>query len=84
MTKEEFMEKYGDVEVTFSYYYKYVFHYTGTLEDGSSIEVEYGGNPDDIYRFEACVGDVETVRGLEPFSGGVYKDYQEIEGFYDY
>ena len=82
MTKDEFMKKYGHIEVKFSHYYKYVFTFGGTLPDGSKINVEYGGNSDDIYRFEASTDGTETVGGLDPFSGVIYNDGKEIEGFF--
>jgi hypothetical protein len=34
MTRAEFYAKYGDVEVTFSSYYKFTFTYAATLPDG--------------------------------------------------
>lgn len=84
MTKDEFIEKYGNVQVKFSRYYKYMFTFEGALDDGSVVEVECGGNSDDIYRFEVIPDAVETVAGLDPIVGIVYKDRQEIEGFDDY
>lgn len=84
MTREEFYAKYGNVEVTFSSYFKYTFNYTTTLPDGRQLEVFYGGNADDIYRHEVCSGGVETVLSLQPYSGCVYFGGEEMESFYDY
>jgi hypothetical protein len=85
MTKDEFYEKYGDVKVKFSDYYKYTFTYTGNLPDGGRISVEYGGNADQIYRHDVGADCEETVSSIEPYAGHVYdKDGKEVEGFYDY
>jgi len=64
MTRKEFYEKYGDVKVKFSSYYKYTFTYTGTLPDGGRISVDYGANADDIYRFEVGADCEEIIKFL--------------------
>ena len=84
VARDEFIDKYGSVEVKFSSYYKYTFTYTGTLPDGSKISVDVGGNSADIYRMSVSANDVETVYALDPHAGSVYKDGQVVEGFYDY
>jgi hypothetical protein len=74
MTKEEFIEKYGDVLVTFSSYYKYSFSFTGTFGD-QRIEVSIGGLE---------VGtESRSIRELDPTSGSVYENGKEVESFYD-
>jgi len=86
MTREEFYEKYGDVEVKFDSYYKYTFSYRGITPDGNVITCEYGGNIDDIYRHDVSRDGVETVRNLYPYAGNVYVNGNgiEIESFYDF
>lgn len=84
MTRREFYEKYGDVRVKFDNYYKYTFTFTATLPDGKSLTCGYGGNSDEIYRYEIRADSENTVRGLEPYTGAVYEDGKEVEGFYDY
>jgi len=84
MTRAEFYAKYGDVEVTFSSYYKYTFTYAATLPDGKRLTVGYGGNSDEIYRHEVATGCAEKVSSLEPYTGAVYEGTEEVEGFYDY
>jgi hypothetical protein len=84
ITRAEFYEKYGDVEVTFSSYYKYTFEYSATLDDGKRIVVSYGGNSDEVYRHEVSSGFTETINALGPYAGNVYADGNCIEGFYDY
>ena len=59
MTQEQIIEKYGDVVLDFTHYYKYVFYYIGTAEDGTTIFADFGGNGDDIYRAE--FGPKETL-----------------------
>lgn len=84
MTRKEFIEKYGDIEVTFSSYYKYTFTYRADLDDGSAINVSFGGNADEIYRFNVVNNDKSTVKDLDPYSGAIYKDSKEVCSFYDY
>ena len=85
MTKEEFIEKYGEVKVKFSSYYKYTFNYIGTLPDGNVISVDCGGNADDIYRYEVVPDMEETISSIDPYAGSVRdKDYKVIDQFYDY
>jgi hypothetical protein len=85
MTRQEFIEKYGDVKVKFSSYYKYTFTYTGTLPDGSTISIGYGGSADHIYRYEVGPDKEESVRFIYPYTGAVHdKDGQVIDEFYDY
>ena len=84
MTRQEFYDKYGQVKVKFSRYYKYTFTYTTTLPDGTHLSCDYGGNIDDIYRHDVCSDCEETVHNLQPYSGTVYSDGKEIEGFYNF
>lgn len=85
MTQKEFYEKYGDVKVKFSSYYKYTFTYTGNLPNGGRISVDYGANADDIYRFEVSADWEETINSLAPYAGTVYdKDGKKVDEFYDY
>lgn len=84
MTRAEFYAKYGDVEVTFSNYYKYTFTYAATLPDGKRLTVCYGGNSDEIYRHEVTTNGAEKVSSLQPYMGAVYEGMEEVEGFYDY
>jgi len=46
MTRDEFIAKYKDAEVTFSSYYKYTFVFSGHTSDGNAIAVHVGGNSD--------------------------------------
>ena len=80
----EFYDKYGHVEVTFSHYYKFVFSYNARLEDGSHIEVGYGGDAGEIYRFDLTNNEKMTVNGVYPYTGKVTKDGETIDEFYDY
>lgn len=84
MTREEFYEKYGDVKVTFSSYYKYTFTYSGVLPDGRKISVDTGGDASEIYRDSVTCGKEETINGLCPYAGRVYDGEQETDSFYDY
>lgn len=66
MTKEEVLEKYGDVPLRFSSYYKYSFRFSGLAEDGVKIFASIGGNADDIYRWEITPDKVITLNDDDP------------------
>jgi hypothetical protein len=84
MSKAEFLEKYGDVQVEFSSYYKYSFTFIGTAEDGAAVSVSVGGNADDIYRMEVVATYPETVRDLDAYSGDATLNGETVASFYDY
>jgi hypothetical protein len=52
MTAEQVNEKFKDVKVTFDSYYKFTFTFKGQSEDGYTLACLYGGNSDDIYRYD--------------------------------
>jgi hypothetical protein len=84
LTRSEFYAKYGDVSVKFSSYYKYTFAFSGVTKDGDKLVVGYGGNNEQIYRFD-CSADAEvTVMDLQPYEGYVMRDGVQIDSFYDY
>ena len=84
ITNEEFIALYGDVEVEFYSYYKYTFTYRGELPDGSVIFCDYGGNSDEVYRYEVNAGDKIAIKSVYPYAGRVIKDGEVVHEFYDY
>jgi len=90
LSEDEFLEKYAEVEVTFESYYKYAFKYVGYTDpgpDGLRIEVSYGGETSQIYRFELKAGHTvklgETAmsfyRGTaETISGEIVDEFYEF------
>ncbi len=84
LTRAEFYAKYGEVEVTFSSYYKYTFTFSALLPDGKLLSVDYGGSSDGIYRYEVTPGHKTTVTSLYPYAGRVYENGKEVESFYDF
>lgn len=84
ITKAEFYDKYGDVLVQFSGYYKYAFSYKATLPDGKRIVVDYGGNTGDIYRHDVSPEGLQAIRNLDPYAGTVYEGTKIVEEFYEY
>lgn len=81
--RELFMEKYGDLWVIFSSYYKYVFTFSGKTNKGKTINVHVGRDVDTIYRFEVTY-DLKKINNLDPYAGEVLDDQgNEIESFYD-
>jgi len=70
MNEIEALEFFKGVELKFSHYYKYSFHYVGK-KDGIEINVTMGGNSSDIYRTEYC--DMEIFEDLNYEEFNVYK-----------
>lgn len=62
MTEQEVVEKYGDVVLRFSSYYKFCFTFSGVAKDGAVIHATYGGDADEIYRYD--VSATHTVESL--------------------
>lgn len=87
MTRAEFYEKYKDVELSFSSYFKYTFTYKAELDDGLIVMARVGGDHDTIYRMNVSHEDKGTMYTLDPYAGEVYhKDNPNkiIDEFYDY
>lgn len=78
MTRQEFYEKYKDVEFTLNGYNKYVFTFVGDY-NGQTVYVGVGGNSDSIYHYEFAIDCKESIESLEPFEGQCGDD-----SFYDY
>lgn len=49
MSNDELIKKYGDIEVSFTSYYKYSFAFKSA--DGK-YEITVGGDSSDIYKFD--------------------------------
>ena len=77
MTRQEFYDKYKEVDFTFKSYYKYTFNFVGEYE-GKTVTIGVGGGTDDIYRFEVIVGCNESIESLQPHEGVCGED-----SFYD-
>ena len=65
MTTEQVMERYGDLPLTFTSYYKYRFSFEATAPDGSLVHASVGGNADHIYRYQLERDSQITLRGHE-------------------
>ena len=69
MTKNEFMDKYNDVEFIFSRYYKYTFTFEGVTEDGKTVILSCGGGSSEIYRYEVVAGQQMIVKVVDALCG---------------
>ena len=67
--REEFYEKYKDVDFKFLSYYKFTFTYRGFTDDGEEVRIGVGGIADDIYRERVCVSDTYSIVELQPYRG---------------
>ena len=67
--REEFYEKYKDVDFKFLSYYKFTFTYRGFTDDGEEVKIGVGGLADDIYRESVSVDSVYDMWYLMPYQG---------------
>ena len=82
ITKEKFLEKYGNFQVKFQSYHKYVFTYNAVCPgDRNFMVIETGGDPDDIYAHDVEPESYQTVRSLDPRRGVVYRSGELVEHF---
>ena len=65
MEWDEVLEKYGDVKVKFSSYYKYTFTFKGKTENNEEVICHVGWTPDDIYEVSVDTKEI-TIRELDP------------------
>ena len=83
LTKAQFLEKYGSVEVVFNDYYKYTFNFVGNLPDGKHIRVSVGGTSADIYREVVVAGRKQRIDVLFVYAGTVSDGNDVIDSFYE-
>jgi hypothetical protein len=62
MTRFEVLEKYGDLPLRFSSYYKYSFTFSGIAPDGAKISADVGGDASDIYRLDVTPNTTRTLQ----------------------
>ncbi len=82
MTKNEFVEKFGNIPVVFSYYYNYSFIFKGTLSNGDIIECTRGGFAD-AYRFELTPDKPVLISELDPYTGNIIRNGEILDDFYE-
>jgi hypothetical protein len=68
LTKKEALERYSEVKVPFTGYYKYVFTFYGRAPDGAEIEIRVGGASGDIYRMSVTPQTTASINLGHPFS----------------
>jgi hypothetical protein len=85
MNDKEFEEKYGDVELKFDSYYKFVFTFSGTAPDGTKIEASIGGDSSDIYRLSVTRDETRNLgKVLEWNFISALRDGTEIFSHYNF
>ena len=85
MTNKEAEERFGDIPLMFSGYYKYVFTFTGRRGD-IEIEARLGGAAEEIYRLDI---DPNKPRFIDAIQSEwncvtVMEDGKEIFGYTDW
>ena len=77
------LEKYRDIKLKFSSYYKYSFNFIGKTDDGEEIFASVGGTADEIYKLNVDVNKEETINSLWPYHIIVSKDGNKIIDWMD-
>lgn len=78
LSQEEFFAKYGDTEMSFHSYFKYVFTYEGTTKDGLRVTAHYGGESSEIYRHGVSAGSKESLESINPYYATVHDENDNI------
>lgn len=79
ITKEQFMEKYGNKEVSFVKHCDYYFHFNGVLDRGYIVVLVSEDN-DDINRLK--ISEQYIISSLTPEVGIIYKNRTLVESYY--
>ena len=74
ISRTEFNELYGDVEVEFNSYYKYTFEFRGETKTFEPVSISFGGCSDEIYKESIEAGEKVKVRDIEGKYATVYTD----------
>jgi len=80
MTREEALEFFKGVILTFDMYYKYKFTYSGEKE-GKRVMVTYGGDSSEIYRTEFGPTEIFSLYDGENNDSWYYKDFGDYVQF---
>jgi hypothetical protein len=84
MTRDEFVDKYGHVQVTFTDFFKHTFNYRADLDDGSVLIAHYGGSVESLWGHEVGAGVKEALYSLAPYAAEVINSKgEEFEHFYE-
>lgn len=83
LTKNEMLQKYGDVELKFNYYYKFVFIFVADLGDNKKISVNVGGSSDEIYKLDVDAEEVYLLSNLSIHALEVYENGIQIEEYFE-
>lgn len=88
MTKDEVINKFSEVELSFDYYYKYSFTFVGS-KDGFKISASFGGNHEEIYKSEVDANDKATLGDENKWSWmwnhiRITKDNEEVFEWFDH
>jgi hypothetical protein len=83
MDHSEFDKAYESTKLKFISYFKFMFTYRGTADDGTVIVASYGGNADDIYKYEVYPDDVEIYSNASNWFS-VYATSKDDTVIFDY
>lgn len=89
ITREQFVERFGHIQVQFSSYYKFEFTFCGVGRDSETGEevavlVSLGGSSDAIYRQDITADEVLRVEHGDWFKGSANVPSEGEVEFYDY
>ena len=83
ISRDEFLDQYGDVEVSFKHYYNNTFEFEGIGHGGETITVQCG-RTEDAMRYMDINDQPERIENLEYiYAGEVWHNSNKIYGFFE-
>jgi len=79
--KDDFMARYGHIIVKFRKYYKYHFHYTAILGNGSLLYAVIDGNRRGFFGIDVEAGLPYSIEALDPDHVTVYNGQDIVEEY---
>lgn len=83
LSTQEFLEKYGDVQVSFNGATTYFVWFIGLTPEGHRLEISVRG--DEIWRYDVNSNKLYSTSSVAPSSGVVWNKLgDEVDSFYEY
>lgn len=84
MSKHEFFDEYGDVEVSFGDYYKYIFSFYGDTEEDGKMKIDVGGDRETIYKYSVSASHSAPASAIkdQAMSGYVFDENGEVVRYF--
>lgn len=80
LSKSEFLEKYGEVYVKFSSYFKHTFYFEGQKQE-QYLDISVGGEADDIFWLNVSVNANYKVKNLPIEKATITENNQVVASY---